>query len=156
MTKAERDRSVDPSKWSFLKATIAAASSNDRVCTNGVEVIVLKEVPKPRRAKFVGLGVKRDEWYRAVMAGEEAFRRQLEKDGYEVCAGYGVCLCVACALTLLPCRLCSLRWTPANTDSTSALPVTRTSPGPTQGATLSLTLSTGQSRADPLALESGV
>ncbi len=146
---------MDPNTWSFLKATIKAASPDDRVCTNGVEVIVLKMVPKPRRAKFVP-GAKRDERYCAVMAGEEAFHRELEKDGYEVCAGYGVCLCVACALTLLPCRLCTLRWTPANTESTSALPVTRMSPGPTQGATLSLTLSTGQSRADPLALESGV
>jgi hypothetical protein len=109
MTKAEQDRSVDASKWSFLKATIEAAGSNDRMCTNGVEVIVLKEVPKPRRAKFVSPGVKRDERYRAVMVGEEAFRRELAKDGYEVCAGYGVCLCVACALTLLPCRLCTLR-----------------------------------------------
>jgi hypothetical protein len=138
------------------KATIKAASSDDRVCTNGVEVIVLKMVPNPRHAKFVGLGAKRDERYRAVMEGEEAFCRELEAKGYEVCAGYGVCLCVACALTLLPCRLCSLRWTPANTDSTLALPMTRTSPRPTQGASISLTLSTGPSRADALALESGV
>jgi hypothetical protein len=109
MEKAERDRSVDPNTWSFLKATIKAASPDDRVCMNGVEVIVLKMVPKPRHAKFVSLGAKRDERYRAVMEGEEAFRRKLEKDGYEVCTGYGVCLCVACALTLLPCRLCMLR-----------------------------------------------
>ena len=81
MNEAQTAGRVDSHRWSNLRTVIKSAKSDDRICTNGVEVMLLRKELVP--VKING-NVSRNVRYCDVMEAEEEFRAKLEAGGWTV------------------------------------------------------------------------
>ena len=83
MNEAQTAGRVNSHRWLNLRTVIELAKSDDRICTNGVEVMLLRKELVPVKNVFNG-NVSRNVRYCDVMEAEEEFRAELEAGGWTV------------------------------------------------------------------------